>query len=430
MLFARLAPLLLAAAALPAQVVDVGAGQFSLSLEKAVVTGVTQSFLELSFPATARSPVTVRLREVAFDGVTANGLPVYIQPVLRPQRLEAGRPTGLADLLRVRMYYRDIADLGPLRALLRSGHVEVQGQARATLELSLPARLLLFMNRARVDTRFRYQLPLEVKLPGVAAQAALEALDWSESAASPVREAWQSARARFSERRRTVEREWLPRLFVLRSSCTLRDRAGRTATLETVRCGLLLPDGELLTPGEILSPWNYDSEVVAALRRNEASIDPASLKIEARSVTQGTLFRGEAVSVAQPDSPASTRILIPRPAPLPARARLALRNSAGSFVVLRLNGAPAVDGITAAPAVDRPDLLDAAVFRSAAWDSSGQPELLFLPLRATGAGLALLDPLDRQAWGSPVIGPQGLVGVLADETAVLPYAALRAAIGR
>jgi hypothetical protein len=181
----------------------------------------------------------------------------------------------------------------------------------------------------------------------------------------------------------------------------------------------LSPDSVLLT-GEALEAWKYDPDVALALETNSARLIAESttltlhcdgLRREAPSIANGGL-RVEHVASKQETvlmQDGATRV----------RVRLAKRETDSNYALVRLvqeQSDVAGQSLLFATRPQRETYERVAVFHVT---TAGKLDIVFLPAHLRGGRLVLDSPVDDSAFGSIVMGPDGIIGLVQDERSAM-----------
>src|SRR5438046_1841119 len=89
-----------------------------VTIDKVTVLDVAQDRLQLSFLLTFLTDVDVAVRQITFDKVRLNDVPLYVAPVAQKLSLKANQPQPLPEPLKLTLYFRDLDSVRPLQTAL------------------------------------------------------------------------------------------------------------------------------------------------------------------------------------------------------------------------------------------------------------------------------------------------------------------------
>jgi hypothetical protein len=215
-----------------------GAAQHSLELQFQCSTitldSITTDRVRIGVPLTLAASKAILIRQLNFESMRINDLPIYIEPVEETLRLEPYKPLTLRPL-QVVIYREDLLDTTVLKHLLERDTVNIRGIAYADAPLPFAAHVLLMTTQSRFAVPIAFDVRLDgtrEKLSRVAALAALESVSKVVSATQPIlgqadlRSGWQ----------RDAENKYAKALFLVRAEYTVRDQHGESVA--AIRTGV------------------------------------------------------------------------------------------------------------------------------------------------------------------------------------------------
>jgi len=202
-----------------------------------------------------------------------------------------------------------------------------------------------------------------------------------------------------------------------------------------------------VTTAEAREPWKYDVEVLDALKVGAAKLVKQSLEMELLHIGLG----GSPLKLGAKDFAAEAR---GKPEQSNAvtdnknQIEVFHRASPGSFTLLTLQTPPAPPNaqpgpVGAAQAFPGLVVAPAAAVAQESWERVAvfrlredpvthlhTVEILQLGARREGKGIQLSDPVDSAVFGSPIVTPDGVIGMVQDEQTgtFLPTEMLPAAV--
>jgi hypothetical protein len=415
---ALLAALLSLAPTAAVQVPEAEPGIVRVSVKGLEITGASIDRVSLSVRSELTATRNLRLKRIRFERMRIGDVPVYLEPVEQRVDLAEGAPTALPPI-DVTVYFRDIASLEPLRKAVQAGQVTMTGSVRADLELSFLERLSMGDMSPAADVPLTTTVPLTVP-GGVPGQSAsLAALDLAAAAMALADTPLASLGRRAAQDGSDAAAAYLPGLLVAESRYALEQADGQRRDVQVAGLGFRISADEFVVPGELSEPWAYDIGVVTALQAQGAKLirEATDLRVwpagEPRTPASArTLASGAIRQVRKPGGPEVTLVQVGGRL---RRIRLARRDAEGNRAVYRLvapgDRAAGLPLARLAPG-DEQTWERLLVFR-VGLDGTVAP--VAMPARREKARIVLRDPIDDRAFGSPLIAPDGVVGVLQDE---------------
>jgi hypothetical protein len=372
--------------------------------------GTDRAQLALTLRLRSRRAATVE--NLRFANLEVNGLPVFASPVTQTMHLAAGASTPLPEPLRVSVYYRDLDSLQPLIALVQTGQAHIQGTADLEADLNPLEKIVLASRHATVVSDFENDVPVAV--PGglplrLAAVAALGAAN--QALQSAVSDA-SSAAARFFRERRELAAAYRPALLRVQTDFTLDQGGGQSAAYTCSGLGFRIAADRALAPQRLVHPWAYDAALAEAMQHQHARLIAAAYGLQ--DAPAGSLR----ILALAPQPPQT--VFLPEGGGRPVRIHLQAAAAPANLALLALPAEPA-----AVPRLDTTDgpghWDELASFRLRPGQAA--PEIFFVAAQRQGDAILLADPVDASAWGAPLIGPNGIVGMIQDESTAVSLAA-------
>jgi hypothetical protein len=209
-------------------------------------------------------------------------------------------------------------------------------------------------------------------------------------------------------------------LFAVESSYTLT-QGDANYPVVSVQLGFRIQPSQVVTTAEAETPWKYDAEFLEAVQSGADKLVKDSLEIQLRPIGQGDPLRLSAknFSVDMRGTPEGYTLI--SVSGKHSKMNVLRRASPTSLAVLTLQAPPATQAMIAAPAVvaARDNWEHVAVFRLHADAATRKPsvEVLQLAARREGQGIRLSVPVDAAVYGSPIVTPDGVIGLVQDEQA-------------
>ncbi|SNT19502.1 hypothetical protein SAMN05421770_10580 [Granulicella rosea] len=355
------------------------------------------------------------LGEIRVARLRLNGLPVFAAPMPGPIHLAKSQTWTAPEPLRVTVYLRDVASLEPLISAIDTGTLLVEGEVTARIELGRMQRLMMFSSQASVPVRLHQEVKLDIPGGQFGRAGAEMLLSGANAALTRLKGPVQGMEGGLRAKVRDAD---LPRVATIVSTYELVDAAGKTTPMRWTGIGFFVDSRRLITVAEALEPWLFDPEVELAIKSNEVKVRLGSLRLVA-ATSAGQWELGKELSANAGPTQKKMQIVMPRDgAVLPVRAEVAVRAEPRNLAVLTLKA----EGPAIAPLIT-PEVAESweqvAVFRGA---REGSIEILLLPAHSENGRIHLDAPVDSSVFGSPLIGPTGIAGIVQDEGQAVPWA--------
>jgi hypothetical protein len=392
--------------------------ELSLRVESFSLTSVSPDGAQAEMHVTARTGVDAKIEHLAFSNVHANGIPFFAKPIDTAIELHHGEDVALPPIA-VSVYFHDLDSLTPLIQVLQDGKARVRAEVDVTVHASMLQHL--FLGTAR---------PLAV-LGGGSALALLsgaQALLGSGSdggggllgalggllGGSPPGPA--SATSGGLGPRWKAQMDAEPTALLHGHSCFTPAKKGSDETCIDQLAFLTAP-AWAISSAELGAPWRFDPALARALADHGGKVqagDPritvaAGLDRSAADVSVSATFR------ATGEAPGVSKIVLPSHTQLELEERAA----PGVYGRLELPSAGQARAFAVAPGAVRnqPRWEQLVVFRLIPGrDGSWSARPITLSGTAEGGAITFSHPVDRSASGSPILTPEGVVGVVQSET--------------
>ena len=330
------------------------------------------------------------LKQIAFDDVTLNGVPVFVPSISEPLRLVKGKPFESA--VEATVLYRDLPSLEPVRRMAREGKVRVSAIVRLQPELSIVQKLALRTWSPWVSAKI--DRTVDVELPGgsLGRTTALVVLAGADSVWSLGQRGleWRRERNEFVARVRT---EYAPRVVMITTKYRLGDGEGQWTGL-----GFHWQGNEVIAPAEAVEPWLFDAGLAEAM--SDRALQVSKVAITARTKANS------AMPLTLVGMPRETQ----KGLSVGRRRTYRFRERASTSNLARFRIEATVGAVKQGELAD-----NVAIFRP----RDGDPEIIVVPAVIENGTVRLADPIDSRAFGSPVIGRDGFLGILQDQRTVL-----------
>jgi hypothetical protein len=401
----------------PADAATVSTSFGTIQVKNVSISGISVSHVEVSVSLMLVPSQSATLKNIQICSLRLNGLPVFAAPLTQEIALHRGEAVALPPV-GISVFFRDLNTARPLRQMIEKQSVHVQGELVSNVQVGFLGKLALHSQHPKVLLPIAQDVAVEVggtSLERNLVLGVLQALDTemeNNGTASKlidgIRPVWI----------RDVETAAQPNLYIVQSSYAVSQ--GTTPyRVNAEALGFRMSSGKILTSAEMLSPWKYDAEFLNAMNGGSVKLVKKSEELtlhplagSSPGLLQGVDFTSEARGTAEGEK--LTAVGKTRD-----QAQLLRRASPSAMAVLTLHGAPPAGGLTAAPAaVQAQDSWDKViVFRLRAGANSSDRFVEPLQIGATrdGNSIHLTQPIDDAVFGSPIVTPDGVIGIVQDE---------------
>jgi hypothetical protein len=305
--------------------------------------------------------------------------------------------------------------------MIENQSVHVQGELLAGVRLSLIEKMALHTQHPEVVIPLSQDVAAQV--PGSPFErtlalgvlsvidAGLDAKAKASKSLPGMRPAWIS----------DLEAQAKTNVFEVESSYALT-QGGQSFPVLSDGLGFRVKSAGMVTAAEALEPWKYDVEFLGAIKSGGAKLVKKSQDIEVRPIGSD----GAALKLSAKDFTVDSR---GNPEENPVTA---VSSSYGQVQVLRRASPSALALLSHEPelpaglpvasaAITAQDSWDqVAVFRLRLDPQTKKPqsvEILQLGARRDGKSIVLSEPVDSAVFGSPIVTPDGVIGLVQDEQA-------------
>lgn len=407
-----------------------------IEIDKVSLVAVSSEGIQLSVWLSMTASQGAKARQLSFENVRLNGMPIYVAPVTTPLilRKEQRIPFPLPD---VNVYYRDLASLNPLARMLSEGQIHLDGTVRADLELQWFTRLILSASNVRLAVNFDQAVRLDLPGGEIMRKGAISAVEAAGKVIETARSGLKTGLALNSPWYRKLWRESVPKLLLAQARLTLGNGAGAAVFLECTGVGFRISQRQFLLTKQLIEPWKFNPDVAAAIDRGRLKISsrdfdlwvwPASSK---QRETKGESFPDGALRLSGGDlrivcEPADERETVFSTGLLHGIERVRVHQRAASANLALLEFAEEIElepVETTRIGAEKAEMAwdELAVFRFPGGSNrlNADPDLAFVRGVREGTRIRLLSPIDASAFGSPMISQGGVVGILQNEQSAL-----------
>jgi hypothetical protein len=370
---------------------------------------------------------SVTLENLRLTSLRLNEMPVFAEAITQRIDLVKGKETVLPPIY-VTAQFRDLTSVAPLRAMIDANSVHIQGQIMADLKMSFLEKLVLHTEHPRVLLPIAEDVPVDFGSSPFAKQAALGVLTVLEMGMQGSSAAKKNVPGLEAPWLHDLEAQADASLLEVETSYALKQQ-DTTYPVILDQLGFRLASGLVIATAESRDPWDYDPEFLAKIKSGEAKLQKNATEIQLRSTGKTP---GPSLSLSHKDFKIQVRgdaakdgLILPL-APSGggstemSKVNVRRRASPGSLSVIVLHDPPPAGGFApaAAAAVQQDRWEKTAVFRLITDPASGKQsvEIVEVSAHRDGQSIVFDRPMDSSFFGSPILLPEGVLGMVQDET--------------
>jgi hypothetical protein len=389
-----------------------------IQVKSANIGTIDTSHLEIVVSLALTPGQSGTLKNLQLCSLRMNGLPVFANPVEQEIVLKKGEPTQLPPLT-VSVYYHDLYTTHPLAEMIDKQSVRVEGELVSDLQVGFLGKLALHSQHPRIVIPLNQEVPVAIggsALERRLALGALQAMDSQMSGDSVAGKMIDKLRPAWIQ---DLEKQAPGTLVVVQSTYSIEKDKNRYE-INSEALGFRLASGNIITSTEMLNPWKYDAEFLAALNGGQAKLVKNSQEVRVTSLAAGAtplLLTGNDFSMQARGTAAEEKLT----AIGKSREQIHLqrRASPSSLAVLTLRTASPTAGIANAPdaVLAQSTWEKVLVFRLRNPSKTGDRtiEPVELAAKREENSIRLNEPVDASVFGSPIIAPEGVIGIVQDE---------------
>ncbi|MGA3373849.1 MAG: hypothetical protein ABSC48_19065 [Terracidiphilus sp.] len=406
-----------------------------LQVKEVNLSEIDTSHVKLAVDLNLTAAQSATFENLRLCSLHLNGLPVFAAPLNQEIVLKKGVATALPPLY-VTILFRDLHTVAPLRRMIENQSVRIEGEMVAGVRLTTIEKLALHTQHPTVELDLAQDVPVQIRVSDFERGMALSALELIDSGLQATATANKYIPGTKPQWIRDLEARAPASLFAVESSYALAE-GDTNYPVVSIHLGFRVASSPVVTTAEAQAPWKYDAEFLGAVQSGAAKLVKNSEEIQLRPVGQGdplrlsakdfTLeMRGTAeednliavsngghgkIQVLRRASPASLALLTLR---APASPDLPAGQTAGLAA-----GQGAGLSVASAAVAAQESWEQVAVFRLREDAVTRKPsvEVLQLGARRDGKSIHLTEPVDGAVFGSPIVTPDGVIGLVQDEQA-------------
>jgi hypothetical protein len=381
------------------------------------VAEIDTSHIKLAVDLTLVAARTAILENLRLCSLHLNGMPVFASPLNQELVLNKGVTTALPPIY-VTILFRDVRSTDPLRRMVENQSVRIEGQLMADVRLNMLERLALHTQHPSVELVLNQDVPVD--LGGKALERKLELTILG------VIDTGLKAKSMADKYIQSMEPQWIQylqangpaNLFAVESSYTLT-QGDASYPVTSRQLGFRVSPSQVVTTAEAETPWKYDAEFLDAVQSGAVKLVKNSLEMQLQPIVQGDPLRLSAKDFTVDVRGAAEDDSVIAVSGKHSKMKVFRRASPGTLAVLTLHAPPASQALPAASAVvaAQDGWEHVAVFRLRVDAVTKQlsVDLMLLGARHEGQGIRLSEPVDAAVFGSPIVTPDGVIGLVQDE---------------
>jgi hypothetical protein len=410
-------------------------GIATINVKSTQIAEIDNTHLRIAVDLSAVPTRSITLENLRLTGLRLNGLPVYAQPLAEPIVLVKGNETALPPLY-VTLQLRDLTTTKPLREMVENQSVHLTGAMVASVKMSFFEKLAVHTEHPRVSFPVSQDVPVSFGSTPFARQAALGILTLADVALQGSNAARKNIPGLESPWIHSLETQANTDLMTVETSFVLKERDGQFPVVFD-QLGFRLASGQIVTTAESKSPWAYDTDFLGRIKSGEAKLDRKSVEMQLKTTGSPEdaplLLTHKDFSLEERGNAEKDPLLVPKTSSTsqdgsqdsgdPGIAKIGVRRRAEptTMLLMVLHAPPAAGGFHAAPAaIAQQDSWEkVAIYRLNLDPNTGKPsvEVVQLSAHRDGLGIHLDESVDPSFFGSPIMVPEGVLGIVQDEQA-------------
>jgi len=391
----------------------------SLQVKGISMVEIDTNHVRVSVNLTLVPSQSATLSDLRLCSLRLNGLPVFASPLEQEIVLKKDVSTALPPLYITAMF-RDLTTVQPLQKMVEKQSVHLQGVLMAAVQLTFMEKLALHTQHPEVAVALSQDVPAQIGSSPFERTMAIGILSVIDAGLQSNANAAKGALGMMPPWIGDLNKLAQTDLFEVESSYALTKGDASYPVLSD-RLGFLVASGKVVTTAEALEPWRYDAEFLGAVKSGGVKLVKKSQEIQLLPlVPNGPILKQSANDFTVVARGNAEENPITAVSPSYGEVVVLRRAAPSSLAVISLHDPAAQPGLAVAPtAVAARDSWDqVAVFRLRL-DSETRKvrsvEVLQLGARRNGKGIALTEPVDSEVFGSPIVTPDGVIGVVQDE---------------
>jgi len=387
------------------------------------VAEVDSSHLRIAIDLVITPPQTATLEDLRLASLRLNGLPAFAEPLKQQIDMAQGKDTALPPIY-ITVQFRDVTTVAPLREMIERQSVEVRGQLTAAVKMNFLDRLALHIQNPRAWMALNEVVPVTFGSSQLERKAALGILSVVEVGLRGSSMAHKEIPGLEPAWIRELEGQASANVVRVATTYKLKEHK-KTYAVDFDQLGFRLGTGQIVVTAEAAAPWEFDAELLARMKTGEVKLVKKSTDIEIHSIgrqSEPLLLSQQDFSIDPRGSTEKQGMILQRADQNDyARINVRLRATPDGVGVITLKNRPATGGFAIAPAVvtQQQGWDKVAVCRMVQDPATGKRSLEVVQVSAKreGQSIHLEEAVDPSFFGSPILVPEGVLGIVQDERA-------------
>ena len=325
---------------------------------------------------------------------------------------------------------RDLTSVEPLRQMIEKELVHVQGHVVADVKLGFLEKLVMHTEHPRVSLPISEDVPVTIgsgPLEKTAALAVLTVVDFGFKSGL-VREGLSTLESPWEK---DLEKQAKTNLMEVESSYLLKDKDS-SYPVNLDQLGFKLKSGVVIATSEVKEPWAYDTEFLGKIKAGEAKLVKNSGEIllfspssrSSSGIADAYAWSHKDFKLVERGEKSKETVITPSADSKDdkvdmTKVKMRQRNAVESLSVITFAGKAPSGGFDVAPATvtAQDSWSKVAVYRLVSDSQTGKDsvDVMMLSARREGKSIHFDRPVDSSFFGSPVMTPEGVLGIVQDE---------------
>ncbi|HWG19457.1 MAG TPA: hypothetical protein VG225_02935 [Terracidiphilus sp.] len=405
----------------------------TIQVKTVSISAIDASHVEVAVNLILVPGQSATLKDVQLCSLHLNGLPVFAAPLHQEIAMRKGEELSLPAVF-VSLFYRDLTTVHPLIQMLDKQTVHVEAELVSGLQVGFLGKLALHSEHPKIVVPISQEVAVEVGGTPFARNLAigvLQSLDHQMAGDSTPTKLIDKLRPVWI---RNLEAQAKANLFVVDSRYSLSE--GKIPyQVDVEALGFRTASGRIATSAEMLNPWKYDAEFLGEINGGSVGVvkNSQDIRLQPLAAIEAAQSLGARDFKTDPRGNAEGE-RVTTVGKKRDQVRLMRRASPSLLLVLTPSAPITETGLTSAPAsILSQDAWDKVlVFRRRTSPTTGEHtvDALEMGARRDGGGIRLSEPVDEAVFGSPILTPDGVIGLVQDEQTgtFLPEDVLKAAV--
>lgn len=257
--------------------------------------------LRLKLTVHLRSPKqNLVLLRMAFENVTANELPLVVEPFEGTVALKSDEPTALPAPVYISLYFRELSSLDPVRRLLETRQVRLRGSVDVTMKFKGVEGVFTLGQNLHRSLPFEKAVPVDLLEHPLARPLAQVLLEQLADPKSSLGTRWVEQQLQLQSLRRHGE-QLKTGLVLIQTRYRVLDVAGAAEReLEEGGVGFLLAPDRVVTAKRVLEPWKYVPELAFLMQQGGYQVETVGYDVTLGPAGEAAVHLGpQQVDVAE-----------------------------------------------------------------------------------------------------------------------------------